>query len=111
MRQFRLNHGRENCLNIHLTLVPYIKAAARAQDEADPAQREGAPRDRHSAGHPHLPHRAAPEPARFAAKIALFCNVDVREVIEARDVPSIYQVPLQFRKEGLDDIICEKLGI
>ncbi|MCK4237236.1 MAG: CTP synthase, partial [Candidatus Krumholzibacteria bacterium] len=45
------------------------------------------------------------------SKIALFCNVEERAVIEARDVSSIYQVPLQFNKEGLDDIIVEKLEL
>jgi CTP synthase len=110
VRQFRLNHGREHCLNIHLTLVPYIKAAREIKTK--PTQ--------HSVKalleigiQPDIlvcrTERALSHEIR--SKIALFCNVEEREVIEARDVPSIYQVPLMFRKEGLDDIICEKLGL
>jgi CTP synthase len=110
VRQFRLNHGRENCLNIHLTLVPYIKAARELKTK--PTQ--------HSVKalleigiQPDILICRTERPLSqdIRGKIALFCNVDVREVIEARDVPSIYQVPLQFRKEGLDDIICEKLHL
>jgi len=110
VRQFRLNHGRENCLNIHLTLVPYIKAARELKTK--PTQ--------HSVKalleigiQPDILICRTERPLShdIRGKIALFCNVAEREVIEARDVPSIYQVPLMFHKEGLDDIICEKLGI
>jgi CTP synthase len=110
VRQFRLNHGRENCLNIHLTLVPYIKAARELKTK--PTQ--------HSVKalleigiQPDILICRTERPLNhdIRTKIALFCNVDVTEVIEARDVPSIYQVPIQFHKEGLDDIICEKLHL
>jgi CTP synthase len=110
VRQFRLNHGRENCLNVHLTLVPYIKAARELKTK--PTQ--------HSVKalleigiQPDIlicrTERSLSHDIR--GKIALFCNVEEREVIEARDVTSIYQVPLMFHKEGLDDIICEKLDL
>jgi CTP synthase len=110
VRQFRLNHGREHCLNIHLTLVPYIKAAHELKTK--PTQ--------HSVKalleigiQPDILICRTERPLShdIRGKIALFCNVDEREVIEARDVPSIYQVPLMFHKEGLDDIICDKLGL
>jgi CTP synthase len=110
VRQFRLNHGRENCLNVHLTLVPYIKAARELKTK--PTQ--------HSVKalleigiQPDILICRTERPLShdIRGKIALFCNVEEREVIEARDVNSIYQVPLMFHKEGLDDIICEKLGL
>jgi len=110
VRQFRLGHGRENCLNIHLTLVPYIKAARELKTK--PTQ--------HSVKalleigiQPDILICRTERPLShdIRGKIALFCNVEEREVIEARDVTSIYQVPLMFHKEGLDDIICEKLGL
>ncbi len=110
VRQFRLNHGRENCLNIHLTLVPYIKAARELKTK--PTQ--------HSVKalleigiQPDILVCRTERPLNheIRSKIALFCNVEEREVIEARDVPTIYQVPLIFHKEKLDDIICEKLGL
>jgi len=110
VRQFRLGHGRDHCLNIHLTLVPYIKAARELKTK--PTQ--------HSVKalleigiQPDILICRTERPLShdIRGKIALFCNVEEREVIEARDVPSIYQVPLMFRKEGLDDIICEKLGL
>ena len=59
-RQMRLALGAERTLFIHLTLVPYRRRLRRAQDQADPAQRQGAPGDRHPAGHPALPHRPRP---------------------------------------------------
>jgi CTP synthase len=110
VRQFRLNHGRENCLNVHLTLVPYIKAARELKTK--PTQ--------HSVKalleigiQPDILICRTERPLShdIRAKIALFCNVEEREVIEARDVTSIYQVPLMFHKEELDDIVCEKLGL
>ena len=110
VRQFRLNHGRENCLNVHLTLVPYIKAARELKTK--PTQ--------HSVKalleigiQPDILICRTERPLShdIRGKIALFCNVEEREVIEARDVTSIYQVPLMFHKEELDDIVCEKLGL
>ncbi len=110
IRQFRLEVGRENCLYVHLTLVPYIKAARELKTK--PTQHSV--KQLLSIGiQPNVLICRTERPLShdIRGKIALFCNVAEREVIEARDVPSIYQVPLIFRKEGLDDIICEKLGL
>lgn len=110
IRQFRLEVGRENCLYIHLTLVPYIKAARELKTK--PTQHSV--KQLLSIGiQPNILvcRTERPLSREIRSKIALFCNMAEREVIEARDVPSIYQVPLIFHREGLDDIICEKLGL
>ena len=60
IRQIGLEDGRDNVMYIHLTYVPYIKAAGRSEDQALPAERGQAARDRHHPGRPDLPHRGGP---------------------------------------------------
>jgi CTP synthase len=103
-RQFRLDVGFENVLYIHLTLVPYIKVADEIKTK--PTQ--------HSVGtlreigiQPDIlicrTEKTLSEEVK--EKISLFCNVRKEAVIEARDVESIYQIPLVFKKQILDEII------
>ncbi|MED5370912.1 MAG: CTP synthase [Myxococcota bacterium] len=110
IRQFRHDAGPQNVLFVHLTLVPYIKTAGELKTK--PTQ--------HSVKEllglgiqPDLlicrSDRALPKNLR--QKIAHFCNVSVDSVIAAPDVPNIYQLPLTFHEEELDDRILEKLGI
>ena len=110
IRQFKLDEGRENCLYIHLTLITYIKAARELKTKPTQHSVKGL---REIGIQPDIllcrTERSLNQEIR--SKIALFCNVEERAVIEARDVASIYQVPLQFHKEGLDDLIVEKLGV
>ncbi len=108
IRQFRLDHGIKNTLYIHLTLVPYIKAAGEMKTK--PTQ-HSVKRLREIGIQPDvLLCRCENELTEEARKkIALFCNVAEKEVIEAKDVKSIYEVPLMFRRQSLDDIIVEKL--
>jgi len=110
IRQFRLDEGRESCLYIHLTLITYIKAARELKTKPTQHSVKGL---REIGIQPDIllcrTERSLNQEIR--SKIALFCNVEERAVIEARDVASIYQVPLQFHREGLDDLIIEKLGI
>ena len=103
--------GPENAIAIHLTLVPYLGKARRAQDQADPAQRQDAARDRHPAEHPLLPHRPRRSRRSIKAKIALFCNVTPDAVVTGRDVETIYEVPLALHEEGLDEKITRLLNI
>src|SRR4051812_23071960 len=111
IRQFALDVGRENCLYIHLTLVPYLKAARELKTK--PTQ--------HSVGalrqigiQPDIlicrtEHPIAPEDKD---KMALFCNVERRAVIEERDKEfSIYEVPLSLVANGLDEILVKRLGL
>jgi CTP synthase len=110
IRQFRQELGRGNAVNIHLTLVPYIAAA----DELKTKPTQHSVRELREIGISAdivlcRVDRALPEDMK--KKIALFCNVDVRQVIAARDVPTIYEVPLMFCREGLDDIVLELLNL
>lgn len=111
IRQFSLDHGKENCLYIHLTLVPYLKAAGELKTK--PTQ--------HSVGllrqigiQPDILicRTERPLPAEDKEKIALFCNVPVESVIEERDKDfSIYEVPLSLYKNGLHSQCMRKLGL
>ncbi|MDD5097012.1 MAG: CTP synthase [Candidatus Omnitrophica bacterium] len=103
-RQFKLDMGQDNVLYIHLTLVPYIKAAGEVKTK--PTQ--------HSVGTlreigiiPDILICRTEEPLTDSVKdkISLFCNVRKEAVIESPDMGSIYQVPLVFKKQILDEII------
>jgi CTP synthase len=110
IRQFRQELGRGNAVNIHLTLVPYIAAA----DELKTKPTQHSVRELREIGISAdvlLCRVDRPLPADMKRKIALFCNVDPRQVIEARDVPTIYEVPLIFCREGLDDLLLELLNL
>jgi CTP synthase len=110
IRQYRQEIGRENTLFIHVTLVPYIAAAGELKTK--PTQHSV--RELMEIGiQPDIlvcrsERRLEPELRR---KIALFANVDVGAVIEAPDVQSIYEVPLVFRDQQLDDLVLAKLHL
>jgi len=111
IRQVALDVGKENCLYIHLTLVPYLKAAAELKTK--PTQ--------HSVGQlrqigiqPDIlvcrTERSLPRSDR--EKIALFCNVPIEAVIEEKDKDfSIYEVPMSLVDHGLDELIVKRLGL
>jgi len=110
IRQFRADVGKENVLYIHLTLVPYIATAGEVKTK--PTQHSV--KELRSIGiQPDiLMCRTNKYLAKeIKSKIALFCNVGVDEVITAKDVECIYEVPLVFHKEGLDRKIVEMLNI
>ncbi len=110
IRQMRLDKGKENVLFIHLTLVPYIKTAGELKTK--PTQHSvRALRDIGIQPDILLCRTERPLTDDLKRKIALFCNVEMGEVIDARDVPSIYEVPLRFHEDGLDRIVLDKLGI
>ena len=110
IRQFRADVGKENALYIHLTLVPYIDTAGEVKTK--PTQHSV--KELRSIG--IQPDILLCRTKKYLAKeikskIALFCNVTVDEVFTAKDVECIYEVPLVFNKEGLDQKIVEKLNI
>ncbi|MBW2574172.1 MAG: CTP synthase [Deltaproteobacteria bacterium] len=110
IRQFRTDVGKENALYIHLTLVPYIRTAGEVKTK--PTQHSV--KELRSIGiQPDILLCRTNKylPQEIKAKIALFCNVTVDEVITAKDVECIYEVPLVFHREGLDQKIVEKLNI
>jgi CTP synthase len=110
IRQFRLDVGRENTIYIHLTLVPYIGTAGELKTK--PTQHSV--RDLRSIG--IQPDILLCRTDRFLdadikRKIALFCDVNEEAVITAKDVDTIYEVPLVLKAEGLDQIVLKQLGL
>src|ERR1043166_1717569 len=110
IRQFRLDVGRENTLYIHLTLVPYIGTAGELKTK--PTQHSV--RDLRSIG--IQPDVLLCRTDRFLdadikRKIALYCDVPEEAVITAKDVDTIYEVPLVLSGEGLDGIVLKSLGL
>jgi len=110
IRQFRHEIGRENAVFIHLTLVPYISAAGEVKTK--PTQHSV--RELMEIGiQPDMLICRTERPLSedVKRKIALFCNVDFGSVIESRDVPSIYEIPLSFHEQGLDERVVERLSL
>jgi CTP synthase len=110
IRQFRREAGPENVLYIHVTLVPFIPNAGElktkpTQHSVNELRRIGI--------HPDVLVCRSTEPLTkdIRDKIALFADVDVEAVISAIDVPDIYLVPKAMQSEGLDRLVCEKLGL
>ena len=110
IRQMRQDLGRDNTLFVHVTLIPWIAAAQELKTK--PTQHSV--KEMLSIGiQPDIllcrSDRAVPREMR--AKIALFCNVQENAVIAARDVASIYEVPLTFAAEGVDALVLQLLRI
>ncbi len=109
-RQFRMDVGRAGAVFIHLTLVPFIGSAG--EQKTKPTQHSV--RELRAIGiQPDilLCRADRPLPRDLKSKIALFCNVDERAVITARDVDSIYEVPLLLGEERIDEILLEMLQL
>lgn len=110
LRQFRYDYGHEHCLVIHLTLVPYLAAAGELKTK--PTQHSV--KELLSSGiQPDIlvcrtEHRLGDE---LKAKLARFCNVQQKAVIENINAPTIYDVPFLLIKENLDVIVLEKLAL
>jgi CTP synthase len=110
IRQLKSDVGKQNVCYIHVTLVPYIKTAGEVKTK--PTQHSV--KELRSIGiQPDIilgrsEQMLSPE---IKAKIALFCNVEPKCVITARDVESIYEIPLLFHEEGLDERLIEILNI
>ena len=110
IRQFRQDVGRENTLYIHLTLVPHVSTAGELKTK--PTQHSV--RDLRSIGiQPDIlvcrTDRILPRDIK--RKIALFCDVNEDAVITARDVSSVYEVPLALAEEGIDRIVLKQLSL
>src|ERR671917_437867 len=110
IRQFRQDVGREHALFIHLTLVPYIAAAGELKTK--PTQHSVRELREIGIAADILLCRSDRRLSRdLRSKIALFCNVPDRAVITAEDVDTIYDVPLAFHEQGLDELIISMLGL
>lgn len=110
VRQLRWEIGAQNCLIVHLTLVPYLKAAKELKTK--PSQHSVKELSSYGLQPDILVCRTEiPLGKEVRKKLALFCNVDLKAVIEARDAETIYDVPLSMVKEKFDDTVLEKLRI
>src|SRR5678810_1473934 len=110
IRQFRHDVGRENAIFVHLTLLPYIAAAGELKTK--PTQHSV--RELMQIG--IQPDILIVRTDRLIGddikrKVALFCNVEFGAVIESPDVRTIYEIPLRFHDQGLDERAVQKLGI
>jgi CTP synthase len=111
IRQYRHEIGKENGLFIHLTLIPYIKAAGEMKTK--PSQQSvGILREIGIAPDILVCRCERPMQEEHFDKLSLFCNVDRKLVIEERDVSnSIYEVPLELANQKLDELVLEKLQL
>lgn len=110
IRQFALNVGHRHALNIHVTLVPYIRSAGELKTK--PTQHSVKTLLEIGLQPDILICRSEKYLSReLREKIALFCNVEADAVIEGRDVQSIYEVPVVFERERLPHIVIEKLNL
>jgi CTP synthase len=110
LRQFQVDHGRDRCMFVHLTLVPYLGHAGElktkpTQHSVQELRRIGIQPDM------VMCRSEGPIERDIREKIALFANLPVEAVVSARDVDSIYKVPLYFRAEGVDDQILDHFRI
>ncbi|MGP8330317.1 MAG: CTP synthase [Methanosarcinaceae archaeon] len=110
IRQLGLEIGRQQALFVHLTLIPYVKAAGEMKTK--PTQ-HSVMKLREIGIQPDIlvcrtEHRI---PQELRDKIGLFCSVPPEAVIEGIDVSTIYEVPLKLKKEHLDDIVLDKLNL
>ena len=112
VRQFKKDVGKDNVIYVHLTLVPFISAAGELKTKATQHSVKelraiGIQPDvllcRTDKEHPLTPGTKS--------KIALFCDVEEEAVVAARDVDTIYEVPLAFSEQGLDESIVKMLGL
>jgi CTP synthase len=110
IRQFRRQVGPENVCYVHVTLVPFIDTAGElktkpTQHSVNELRRIGV--------HPDIIVARSRDPISddIREKIALFADLDPREVIANHDVPDLYLVPSALQAEGFDALVCEKLGL
>jgi CTP synthase len=110
LRQFQVDQGRDRCMFIHLTLVPFLSHAGElktkpTQHSVQELRRIGVQPDM------IMCRSEGPLDRDIREKISLFANLPVEAIISARDVDSIYKVPLYFRAEGVDHQILEHFKI
>jgi len=111
IRQFILEAGPQNVVNIHVTLVPYIKAAAELKTK--PTQQSVA-KLREIGLQPQvlICRTEKPLDREVRQKLSMFCSVSEKAVIEARDVEhTVYEYPLMLHAEGLDQLVCDLLHL
>lgn len=110
LRQFALERGRRNCMFIHVTLLPFLSASGEMKTK--PTQ-HSVKELLHMGISPDVIVCRAEHPLdeEMRRKISLFCNVPVESVIENADCESLYEVPLALEKQGLADIVIDRLSL
>ena len=110
IRQIALEKGHENCVFIHVTLVPYLKGSG--EHKSKPTQHSVKGLQAMGVS-PNIIIARADEPLSkgIVEKISLFCNVKLDCVIENITLPSLYEAPLMLHNNGLDEVVCRELGI
>ena len=110
IRQLRWELGPERALNVHLTYVPFLAAAGELKTK--PTQTSVKQLQGLGIQPEVLVLRTEHELSdEIKGKVAHFCNVDMKAVIQSQDLPSIYEVPVNMLRQGLDDIILRKMGV
>ncbi|MBC7217555.1 MAG: CTP synthase [Candidatus Caldatribacterium sp.] len=110
IRQIKNDIGKDNCLYVHVTLVPYIEAAGELKSK--PTQHSV--KELRSIGiQPDVIvcRSSRPITAEVISKIALFCDIEKEAIIPLMDVQSIYEVPLVLEERGVGDLVTAKLGL
>ncbi|MBP0725029.1 CTP synthase [Bacillus sp. RG28] len=110
IRQIKSDIGRDNVMYIHCTLIPYLKAAGEMKTK--PTQHSV--KELRSLGiQPNVivVRTELPVSDDMKEKLALFCDIDSKAVIEARDAETLYEVPLELQAQGLDDLVCDHLKL
>jgi len=109
-RQVRHEIGRSNCFFVHVSLVPYLNAAG--EQKTKPTQHSVAALRSIGIQPDAIVLRSdRPVPESMTRKIALMCDVDAEAVVNAIDVPSIYEIPKMLHDQGLDAYIIEHFGL
>ena len=110
IRQFKKDVGKDNVIYVHLTLVPFMQAAQELKTKAT----QHSVKELRAIGiQPDILLCRTDRylPPGIKSKIALFCDAEEEAVITAKDVETVYEVPLVFHRQGLDDIIVKLLGL
>ncbi|MEW6459010.1 MAG: CTP synthase [Bacillota bacterium] len=110
IRQLKSDLGRQNTLYVHVTLVPYLRAA----DELKTKPTQHSVKELRGIGiQPDVLvcRTEKPFPPGLKQKLALFCDTEERAVVQALDVPFIYEVPVMLEREGLGDFVVERLEL
>ncbi|GGB40240.1 CTP synthase [Fictibacillus barbaricus] len=110
IRQIKSDVGSENVMYIHCTLIPYIRAAGELKTK--PTQHSV--KELRSLGiQPNIivVRTEMPVPQDMKEKIGLFCDIDPKAVIEARDAETLYQVPIDLQEQKMDELVCKHLKL
>jgi CTP synthase len=110
IRQIKSDVGSENVMYIHCTLIPYIRAAGELKTK--PTQHSV--KELRSLGiQPNIivVRTEMPVPQEMKDKIGLFCDIDPKAVIEARDAETLYQVPIDLQEQKMDELVCKHLKL